>query len=44
MWLAEGQVLAPLLSAVMLTAGVPQQLRPTTVNNGMGRSFGGRLT
>lgn len=44
MWLAEGQVLAPLLSAVMLTAGVPQQLRPGTVGDMTGKSFGGRLT
>lgn len=44
MWLAEGQVLAPVLSAVMLTAGVHQQLRPGTLGNGMGKSFAGRLT
>lgn len=44
MWLAEGQVLAPVLSAVMLTTGVRQQLRPGTLGNGIGKSFGGRLT
>lgn len=44
MLLAESQVLAPVLSAVMLTVGMCQQSRPGTLGNVMTKSFGGRLT
>lgn len=44
MGLAEGQVLTSVLSAVRLTAGVRQHLRPAPVGNVTGKSFGGRLT